>query len=202
MEQTPINLRDVTLAILAGGAGSRMGKPKSLLEVRGRPILAYLLDRFAWPGPTMLVTSPGREHPPGADRLNREVTDPVADEGPLRGVLTALEACHTELLIVTTVDMPGIGREQLEWLLEALRDYRPHGAVMLRRGEMIEPFPLALDKDWVDIVTDQLDRGTRSVHSLAGHTLAQVLDAPSDWSPDDWVNLNRPDDYDAWIKKE
>src|SRR5438552_17571218 len=84
-------LRQCTRAILAGGEGSRMGKPKALLEINGRPILAYLLEQFAWPGPTLLVTAPGREKPPGHELFSREVVDPVAGEGPLRGILTALE---------------------------------------------------------------------------------------------------------------
>ena len=54
-------MRDVTLAILAGGAGSRMGEPKANLSVRGRPILQYLFERFNWPGPTMLVTTLPRQ---------------------------------------------------------------------------------------------------------------------------------------------
>src|SRR5688572_29494375 len=97
-----------TLAILAGGAGSRMGRAKSLLTVHGRPVLEYLHRQFAWPGPTLLVTTPGRERPPGHELFSREVTDPVADLGPLRGLLTALEQCTTPLLIVSTVDMPCI----------------------------------------------------------------------------------------------
>ena len=51
------SLSNVTLAILAGGEGSRMGKPKGHLEIAGKPILAYLLDQIGWPGPTMLVTA-------------------------------------------------------------------------------------------------------------------------------------------------
>ena len=38
-------MTDVTLAILAGGAGSRMGMPKAELRIGGRPILEHLLDR-------------------------------------------------------------------------------------------------------------------------------------------------------------
>src|SRR4051794_29668278 len=97
---------NITLAILAGGAGSRMGRAKGELRIAGEPILEYLLDRFDWPGPTMLVTAPGREHPTGWARFTREVTDPVSDQGPLRGILTALENATTEVVIVTPVDMP------------------------------------------------------------------------------------------------
>ena len=39
----------------------------------------------------MLVTAPGFERPPGFERFGREVVDPIAGIGPLRGVLTAIE---------------------------------------------------------------------------------------------------------------
>ena len=52
-------MRDVTLAILAGGEGSRMGYPKAELASHGRAILPVLLECFQWEGPTLLVTAPG-----------------------------------------------------------------------------------------------------------------------------------------------
>jgi molybdopterin-guanine dinucleotide biosynthesis protein A len=44
----PPPLEQVTLAVLAGGAGSRMGKPKAELDVRGKPILEYLFVNLAF----------------------------------------------------------------------------------------------------------------------------------------------------------
>ena len=81
----------VTLAILAGGEGRRMGLPKQNLEINSRPILEFLLDRLTWPGPTLLVTTPSRQHPPGADRFDAEEVDAIENQGPLRGILTAMQ---------------------------------------------------------------------------------------------------------------
>src|SRR5437762_2106214 len=117
-----MNEAEVTLAILAGGRGERMGKPKGLLQVSDQPILTYLLKRFNWRGPTMLVTSPGREKPPGAGGFDAEVIDPVEGMGPVRGLITALENSKTQILIVASVDMPLVGREQLLWLAENIQE--------------------------------------------------------------------------------
>ena len=43
-------MRNVTLAILAGGQSSRMGAPKANLDVGGKPMLRYLLDQARWAG--------------------------------------------------------------------------------------------------------------------------------------------------------
>src|SRR5687768_14732109 len=121
MSRGRTSLDGVTLAVLAGGEGSRMGRPKAGLEIDGEPVLAFLMRRFDWPGPTLLVTAPGRERPPGADSFDAEAVDPVAGEGPLRGLLTALEQASTEAVIAAAVDMPLVGAEYLAWLAAQLR---------------------------------------------------------------------------------
>ncbi|MGB7159521.1 MAG: molybdenum cofactor guanylyltransferase [Tepidisphaeraceae bacterium] len=187
-----------TLAILAGGAGSRMGGPKGALRVGGKPILAYLLDRLRWEGPTVLVTAPGRERPPGCEQFHREVTDPVAGEGPVRGVLRALEAMETDVAVVTTCDMPGMTSPQLLWLKDALSKHPGAPIVMLRRGADLEPFPFAVRRGALTILREHFDRGGRSMHSLAQLAGAAVLPAPDDWQPQTWTNLNTPADFAAF----
>src|SRR4051812_35656440 len=150
MDTTPAE--SVTLAILAGGEGSRMGFPKAELHIDGQPILAHLIRTLAWRGPKMLVTAPGRTQPSGADCFDREVVDPVPGEGPLRGVLTALEHCQTDRVIVATVDMPAITRGVLGFLCEQLQASAGCDLIMLRRGAGIEPFPSIYRtsaRDWV-----------------------------------------------------
>ncbi len=180
-----------TLAVLAGGAGSRMGRPKGLLTLRGRPVLDHLLDRLAWPGPTLLVTAPGRERPPSWDRFDAEAVDAVPDQGPLRGVLTAVEAATTPVVAVATVDMPNVTRDQFEWLAGQLAD---HLGVMTARAGRVEPFPLLVRTTAAEAVRDRLAGRRRSVHGLAELAGFVVRPAPPDWDATVWVNLNTPED--------
>lgn len=197
---------DVTLAVLAGGAGSRMGQPKGALRVHGRPILVYLLDRFAWPGPTLLVTAPGRDRPPGADRFSREVVDPAAGLGPLRGVLTALEHLTTPLLVVTPVDMPLVRPAQFRWLADRLMARRDLLGMMVRRDAgRLEPLPCALRAPALPVVRDHLAAGRRSLHSLVTTTRATGIvaaPAPGDWPAETWTNVNDPDEWAAFLAME
>ena len=193
-----MNAAGVTLAVLAGGEGSRMGKPKGLLRVHGRPVLEYLLERFEWAGPTLLVTAPGREHPPGWERFTREVTDPVAGLGPLRGILTALEAAQTPLVVVASVDMPGVGREQLEWLVSLARGRAGLLGILCRRvsgsGPLIEPFPSVFRAEARPVVRRQLESARRALHSLTELPGFELADAPPAWRAPVWSNLNAPAD--------
>ena len=186
-----------TLAILAGGEGSRMGKPKGLLEIGGRPILLALLERIAWQGPTLLVTAPGREHPPGWQAFDREVSDPVVGEGPLRGVLTALENAGGRPVVVAVVDMPRMMRDPLEWLVNQLAIDPTAQVVMTRRGTAVEPFPSAWRAEAAELVRRQLATGRRAVHSVANLPEVRVLPAP-DWPEAVWTNLNTPEDLEAF----
>jgi molybdopterin-guanine dinucleotide biosynthesis protein A len=192
-----------TLAILAGGAGSRMGKPKAWLRVGGEGILEYLLGRLKWVGPALLVTHPGRTNPPGYERFTREVCDAVADEGPLRGLLTALEHCQTPLLLAATVDMPGVGAAQLAHLQDSLGSHgRALGVMLTRpaadgRATELEPFPSAWRVEALEVIASQLDGGQRSLHSLMRRPGILTLPSPSDWPAEIWINLNSPADLEA-----
>ena len=186
-----MNEAEVTLAILAGGRGQRMGKPKALLRVGDEPILTYLFNRFAWRGPTMLVTSPGREGPPGAEQFDREVVDPVEGMGPVRGVITALEHSQTKQLIVASVDMPLIAREQLLWLVENVKD---KAGVMVRHESEVEPFPSILNKERAGRPLYDSMRALTKILDFA------VIDAPASWPADVWTNLNEPADLGVFLQ--
>jgi molybdopterin-guanine dinucleotide biosynthesis protein A len=195
----------VTLAILAGGEGSRMGTPKGLLRIGpddGQPILTYLLHRIAWRGPTLLVTAPGREHPPGWERFDREAADPEAGGGPLRGVLTALEHAATPVIAVLTVDMPEVGPEQMRWLLDALQGDPKALGVMFRRampdGIQIEPFPSLYRSAAREPIEGRLKSAQRSVHGFLQEVGFFLVDAPPQWPQSIWTNLNSPDDLRAY----
>lgn len=193
---------DVTLAVLAGGEGARMGRPKGLIEIGGRPILAVLLEQWAWKGTTLLVTAPGREHPPAWEAFGREVSDPVAGEGPLRGVLTALEQAATPLVIVATVDMPAVGHAQLEFVAgQAIRRPDALGILLRRRAgdeQRIEPFPSGFRTTAAPLLAARLASGRRALQPLAADRRFAVVDAPAAWTEGAWTNLNEPDELAAY----
>ena len=190
-----MNPTDVTLAILAGGEGTRMGRPKASLRVNDRPILEHLIDRFAWPGPTMLITAPGRERPPGAERFTRQCVDPVAGQGPLRGILTALENAPGPLVAVLAVDMPLVERRHVEELIGragVTTSLATICARMIDGRRQIEPFPSIFHVDAADVIRARLARGERAVARLTDEP--RVATADVNWEPVTWLNLNHPTD--------
>jgi molybdopterin-guanine dinucleotide biosynthesis protein A len=193
---------NTTLAILAGGEGSRMGRPKSLLTLGGKPILSHILGEAEWNGPTMLVTSPGRRFPPAASEFSVEVSDPIADQGPMRGVLTALQYATTDQIIVSAVDMPSTGSEIFRWLARELTSRPQAHAVMIERvwdnDAIVEPLPAAFRKSAQPLLEQRLAEGRRSLYPLAHSSGVEIVRAPDSWTPALWTNLNYPDDLAKW----
>lgn len=201
-----VDLSQMTLAILAGGQGTRMRKAKGELRIGGEPILAYLLERIGWPGATLVVTAPGVEHPPGGDRFHAEAIDPQAGLGPLRGVLTALQHATTDVMVITTVDLPNIRLGNLSAAVSRLMRSAEHAAVMYRRdvaGEsVIEPFPLAIHKRLTAEVAARLASGRRSVYGLSQLPGVVVEAVPTEWRESVWMNLNTPEDMRVFLDSQ
>jgi NDP-sugar pyrophosphorylase family protein len=89
---SPLDLRQIPVAILAGGLGTRLrpvvgDRPKVLAEVRGRPFLAYVLDQLAGFGFREVVLCAGWR----ADQVEAAL-------GPSHGPLRLRYSCEPEPL--------------------------------------------------------------------------------------------------------
>jgi molybdopterin-guanine dinucleotide biosynthesis protein A len=77
------------VAVLAGGAGRRMGAPKPLAPLGGRPLIAWPLAAAAAAGLDAVVVAKADTPLPA---LDAEVwLEPAAPRHPLLGIVTALE---------------------------------------------------------------------------------------------------------------
>jgi molybdopterin-guanine dinucleotide biosynthesis protein A len=186
-----------TLAVIAGGAGRRMGGAKDALRINGAPILRSFLERICWKGPTMLVVRAEGASVQGHEMVNRVVADRVSGEGPLRGVLTALDGCETEALIAVPIDMPGLSAAHLAWLLERGVEGQSE-RLLLRRAvhgcAEIEPFPSFFRATGIEAIRGLLAEGKRALRDLAELPGTSVVEAPMWWGEEAWSNLNTPDD--------
>ena len=199
------DLSDVALAVLAGGEGSRMGRPKIELTLGGQPILHALLDRFDWPGPTVLSAAAGHASAPGAERFDRIIRDRRAGQGPLQGLHDVLADSPAPHVVVTAVDMPFVRREQLAWLAAALKSRCDATGLMLARplpgGARVEPLPSAFRASFAPVIARLLRDDRRSLHGLAAEPAVHTVAPPDDWPGETWTNLNTPADLSDFEKR-
>jgi molybdopterin-guanine dinucleotide biosynthesis protein A len=123
----------------------------------------------------------------------------------LRAIMTALEHSMTELLIIASVDMPDIGRPQLEWLRRRL-SMRPGALGMMMSRvvdgrERIEPFPSIFRAGAKEHVAPRLEHGLLSVQGLTLHDAFDLTPPREEWGDEVWTNLNRPTDLAAFLKR-
>jgi molybdopterin-guanine dinucleotide biosynthesis protein A len=104
--------------LLAGGASTRMGRPKALLEFAGQPFWKVQMDKLQALDPDELFVSIPRELslPSGPWRV---LYDEKVGLGPLSGLDAALQAMTGEWLVVLAVDLPEMTTAFLRNLHEA-----------------------------------------------------------------------------------
>jgi molybdopterin-guanine dinucleotide biosynthesis protein A len=104
------------VAVLAGGAGRRMGAPKPLAPLAGRPLIAWPLAAAAAARlDAVVVAKADVPLPP----LGVEVwLEPDAPRHPLLGIVTALERAGRRAVVAVGCDQPFVPPELLALLAE------------------------------------------------------------------------------------
>mgnify|MGYP004474611157 CR=1 FL=1 len=124
------NQQQVAGLLLAAGGGRRLGgRPKALLEHRGRPLVEHAVDVLRAAGCTRVHVVLGAAA--AAVRERAELGDCVLVENPewaegmgssLRAGLDSLAGTPTRAALVSLVDQPGIGAEALRRVLATYED--------------------------------------------------------------------------------
>ena len=105
--------------MLTGGASTRMGRDKALLRVDGRPLALLVASTLRAAGAARVVAVGGDAVALGAHGLE-VVPDLHPGAGPLGGLLTALIAARTEVVVVLACDLPGADEHSVRFVVETL----------------------------------------------------------------------------------
>ena len=125
-------------AVLAGGRSSRMGRDKAFVELDGRPLAAMVLDALREAGAAPVVAVGGDLANLTALGFDRVVPDRHPGEGPLGGIVTALDAVAADVVVVLGCDMPWVTAEALGSLVDALAA-DPLADVAVGESDRLEP---------------------------------------------------------------
>src|SRR5436309_13639173 len=104
------------VAILAGGASSRMGRSKASVQLARRPLISYSIAASTGARlEPVVVAKAESELPPLRCRVVREDS---TVRHPLAGIIAALELAGERPAVVVGCDMPFVPPELLAWLGE------------------------------------------------------------------------------------
>jgi len=175
--------------LLVGGASRRMGTPKQLLEVGGRPLAEIVAAALAPHVEALCLLGDG-EVPPALAALPR-LADLAGVGGPLAGLLAALRARPGAGWLVAACDQPGLTPEAVAWLVA--RRGSGELAILPRRSPgRIEPFP-GIYEAAAEPELRRLARGRASLQDLAGRPGVATPWLPPRWRPA-WRGVNTPHD--------
>lgn len=194
---------DITVVIIAGGRGSRMGgQDKGLLELDGKPFIAHLLDSIK-PQAKQIVINANRHqneyrrygYPVIGDTLDDDLGE---FQGPLAGILTAMQQVTTSHILTLPCDAPSIADTYLPRMLDALNN--PAESVqadvaIAHDGTRLQPLHALLPVHLRDSLHNYLTAGERKVGYWYTQQRAVVVDFADHAAM--FENINTPAQYAA-----
>jgi molybdopterin-guanine dinucleotide biosynthesis protein A len=108
-------------AVLTGGRSSRMGRDKAFIEIDGRAMVLIAQRALLDAGASRVVTIGGDTAALAALGLET-LSDTAPGEGPLGGIIDALENSDDDLVVVLACDHPTINHHLVRLLVETIAD--------------------------------------------------------------------------------
>lgn len=140
--------------VLAGGRSSRMGADKALVELAGRPLIAYALDALRGAG--LAPSIAGARSSLG--RFAPVAMDAEPDRGPLGGICAALDGCAAPYAVFVPVDMPLLPAALLACLMNHAAVTQSAVTLASVNGSA-QTFPAVVRRDALPVLRAELQTG-------------------------------------------
>ncbi|HEX7954687.1 MAG TPA: molybdenum cofactor guanylyltransferase MobA [Burkholderiales bacterium] len=185
----------MTVVLLAGGQGRRMGNADKGLELlQGRPLAGWVVQRIA-PQAGELLINANRNLDAYAAFGHRVITDRVTGfAGPLAGMHAGLSQARHDPVVFVPCDTPALPADLVARLLAPLQDDRVDLS-LARTGRQSHPVICALRKRLLPQLEAYLGRGGRKVD--AWYATLNAVDVAFDDQPEAFRNINTPEELQA-----
>jgi molybdopterin-guanine dinucleotide biosynthesis protein A len=178
----------ITGVVLAGGLGRRLGGvDKGLQDLRGRPLVAHVIERFA-PQVDELLINANRNRERYAAFGHRVVADLIPDfAGPLAGLHAALSAAAHPLVATAPCDSPFLPADLVSRLFSALTAANASLAVA-RTFDQPHPVFCLCQRGVLPHLSDFLAGGERKVDRW--YATLDVVEVAFDDEAEAFANIN------------
>jgi molybdenum cofactor guanylyltransferase len=175
-------------AILAGGAGRRLGGDKAIVELHGKPLICYPLEaaREALED-VVIVAKPGTRLPdlPGVSVW----LEPAAPLHPLVGITQALALADGRPVVVCAADLPFVTAGLLRRLAAADPGRAP--AVLAAAGGAAQPLLGCYQPRALELLAPAARAASAPVREAVAAIDPVTLEVDD---PEELFNVNGPDD--------
>ena len=178
----------VTGVVLAGGLGRRMGGvDKGLKLLRGKPMVQWVIERFAPQVDELLVNANQNPDTYGAFG-HRVIPDAISGyAGPLAGLHRGLSEAQHDLVATVPCDSPFLPPDLVTRLLAAMQKDDAELSVA-RTGDQPHPVFCLCRKSVLASLTTFLESGGRKID--AWYAALKVVEVPFDDQADAFSNIN------------
>ena len=187
---------DVTVAILAGGQGTRVGGlDKGMMPVLDEPLIAQVVRSVRGQAGRIVICA--NRHASEYAEYGEVVADRIAGfRGPLAGIDAALAACRTPWLLTVPVDCPRPPQDLMPRLRAAAEAAGASGATV-RTPERREPLFAIYRIAAIGSLDDALQR---DLPVWRWQDELGIVEVEFDGSSADFDNLNTGPDFRRWEK--
>ena len=190
----------ISVAILAGGKSSRMGKNKALLTYEGKTFLERLIEEFS-DFDEILVSAREENQYDLKDSGGKVklISDENHDKGPLEGIRRVLSEAKNDFVFVCAADMPFLTKAVYEYISEFFcSDYECYVPLLDGRAE---PLCAVYKKSVLKAVENQMKTGDLKLFHLFESVSVKFIPIEKSFlDKKNFVNVNTPEEYAA-LKK-
>ena len=178
----------VTGVVLAGGLGRRMGGvDKGLKLLRGKPMVQWVIERFA-PQVQEVLVNANQNAEAYAAFGHRVIPDAIGGfAGPLAGLHRGLSEATHDLVATVPCDSPFLPADLVSRLYAAMREQDAELAVA-RTGDQPHPVFCLCGKNVLGSLTAFLESGGRKID--AWYSALGLVEVPFDDEPEAFSNIN------------
>lgn len=152
--------------ILAGGAGSRLGTEKALIEFGGRPLICWTVERLRKACEELVIVSRNKDQ----EAVLRELVcdavftrDKIQGFGPVAGLFSGLSFASGDFAFATGCDLPFLNVRAVEMLFDFAEGY--DGAVPIKPKGFLEPLHAVYHREKMSLACKMaLEKGERRIH--------------------------------------
>lgn len=185
---------DISGVVLAGGASRRMGVDKATLRTaEGRTFVEHAAQVLEAAGAAPVAIASGTAGRLGPLAWAQLDDGPHRGDGPLAGLLAALQWSPAPVVAVLAVDLPEASAPLLRWLRA---QWRPgdRALVPVDPGGRPQPLHALVATAAADLLEERLAGGDRRVLRFVDAAGARLLTPPAGLAAGAWwTNRNLPD---------
>ena len=188
-------MKDITGLVLAGGQGRRMGGvDKGLTLLRGRPMIAWVLERLG-PQVDNILINANQNLEQYRSLGYPVVTDEIGGfAGPLAGLQVGMKAAHTPFVLTAPCDSPFLPEDLSARLSDALQAQGADVAVV-KTGKWHQPVFALVRAALLPHLTVYLEKGGRKID--AWYATTNVAEVSFDDEEAAFCNINTPEELQA-----